>query len=179
VLTANLIEQKGGTKIDLPAFLLDLVNTTLDCVRALKIGCLEVDALKSEAKTAYKDLATIQQELLTSKRGQIEMFQTGVQKSLKSEMKTYSDAVKKSCGDSLTLKKIKTVVKDVVEDRNKNLMIFGLGEVDGENLCLEVENVFSALGEKPRFEAERVGVMDMVKCRAVKDKLTNRNSVFD
>jgi hypothetical protein len=35
------------------------------------------------------------------------------------------------------------------------------------------------LGDKPRFEAERFGVMDMVKCRAVKVKLTNRNSVFD
>jgi hypothetical protein len=170
----NLIEQKGGTKSDFSAFLFDLVNTTLDCVRVLKSGCLEVDALKSEAKTAHMDLADIQQELLTSKREQIEMFKTGVQKTLKNEMKTYSDAVENSHGDSLTLKKIKTVGKDVVEetgppvrilmtdyrnmyikkcvlrltrfsrtlliydvveDRNKNLMIFGLGKVEVENLC--------------------------------------------
>ena len=107
-LTAKLIEQRGGTKIDLAELLFDLVNTTLDCVSVLKSGCLEVDALKSEAKTAYKELADVQQELLTSKREQIEMFQTGVQKTLKNELKTYSDAVKKSCGESLTLRKIKT-----------------------------------------------------------------------
>ena len=47
-------------------------------------------------------------------------------------------------------------------------MIFGLGEDDGKNLCSEVENVFSAFGEKPRFEAEQIGVLDMVKCRAAK-----------
>ena len=179
ILTPDLIEQKGGTKSDLSAFLFDVVNSTLDCVRVLKSGCLEVDALKSEAKTAYKDLAEIQQELLTSKREQIDMFQTGVQETLKNEIKTYSDAVKKSCGDSLTLKKIKTVVKDVVEDRSKNLMIFGLGEVEGENLNSEVENVFTTLGEKPKFEAERVGIVDGIKCRAVKVVLRNRSSVFD
>jgi hypothetical protein len=76
----------------------------------------------------------IQQELLTRKREQIDMFQTGVQETLKNEIKTYSDAVKQSCGESLTLKKKKNVVKDVVEDRSKNLMTFGLGEVKGENL---------------------------------------------
>jgi hypothetical protein len=79
----------------LSAFLFDLLNITLDCVRVLKSGCLEVDALKLEVKTAYKDLDNILQELLTSKREQIEMFQTGVQKTLTSEMKTHSDAVKK------------------------------------------------------------------------------------
>ena len=178
-LTAKLIEQRGGTKIDLAELLFDLVNTTLDCVSVLKSGCLEVDVLKSEAKTAYKELADVQQELLTSKREQIEMFQTGVQKTLKNELKSYSDAVKKSCGESLTLKKIKSVVKDVVDERSKNLMIFGLGEVEGENLSSEVEKVFVALGEKPTFQAERVGRVDMIKCRPVKVVLRDKSMVFD
>ena len=79
-MTANLIEQKGGTKSDLAAFLFEVVNVTLDCVRVLKSGCLEVDALKSEAKTAYKELAEVQQELLTKE--EIEHFHTRMQKTL-------------------------------------------------------------------------------------------------
>ena len=53
--------------------------------------------MKSEAKTAYKELADVQQELLTSNCKQIEMFQTRMQKALKNELETNNDAVKKSC----------------------------------------------------------------------------------
>ena len=58
-------------------------------------------------------------------------------------------------------------------------MIFGLGEVTGENLYSEVEKVFATLGEKPTFEAERVGKVDMINCRPVKVVLGNKNTVFD
>ena len=34
----------------------------------------------------------------------------------------------------MTLSKIKTVVKDIVEDRSRNIMIFGLEETDKEKL---------------------------------------------
>ena len=102
-----------------------------------------------------------------------------MQKTLKNEMKLYSDSLKKTSGDFVTLKKIKTVVQDVVEDRAKNLMIFGLSEVEGENLHSNVVEVFEELGQKPTFEAERVGIVDKVKCRPVKVVLKNRNSVFD
>ena len=58
-------------------------------------------------------------------------------------------------------------------------MIFGLGEVTGENLYSDVEKVFATLGEKPTFEAERVGKVDMINCRPVRVVLGNRNMVFD
>ena len=47
---------------------------------------------------------------------------------MKKELKSYSEAVKKSDVESFTLKKIKTAVKDIVKDRRSNLMIFGLEE---------------------------------------------------
>jgi hypothetical protein len=72
-------------------------------------------------------------------------------------MKSYSDVVKKSSGESVTLKKIKTVVKDIVEDRSRNVIIFGLNESAGENLHAKVKEVFEELDEKPFFKAERVG----------------------
>ena len=178
-LTPDLIEKKGGTKDELAVFLFDFVNIAKDCMKLLKSGCVEVDALKSETKTAYKELAEVQKELLISKREQIEKVEIGVQKTLKNEMKLYSDSLKKTSGDFVTLKKIKTVVQDVVEDRAKNLMIFGLSEVEGENLHSNVVEVFEELGQKPTFEAERVGIVDKVKCRPVKVVLKNRNSVFD
>ena len=174
-LTPDLIEKKAGNKDELAVFLFDFVNIAQDCMNVLKRGCIEVDTLKSETKSAYKELAEVQKEVLISKREQIEKVEIGVQKTLKNEMKLYSDSLKKSSGDSVTLKKIKTVVQDVVEDRTKNLMIFGLGEVEGENLHSKVGAVFEELGQKPIFEAERVGIVDKVKCRPVKVVLQNRS----
>ena len=46
-LTADLIENRGGNKPDLAKFVFDLVNVTLDCVKVIKSGCLEVDCLNS------------------------------------------------------------------------------------------------------------------------------------
>ena len=123
----------------------------------MKSGCLEVDALKSESKNAIKELAEVQSELLQSKRDQIEYFQNGVQSTIKTELKSYSEAVKKSKNEQVTLKKIKTVVKDIVEDRSRNIMMFGLEETERENLDYKVRDIFEELKEKPLFRAERVG----------------------
>ena len=57
----------------------------------------------------------------------------------------------------MTLNKLKSAVKDIVEDRSGDLMIFGLGEVARENLHDKVKEEFEKLNEKPFFKAERVG----------------------
>ena len=56
-----------------------------------------------------KDLAEVQSELLQCKRDQIELelIQAGVQKTIKTEMKSYSEAVQKSKGESVSLSKLK------------------------------------------------------------------------
>ena len=88
--TEELLENKGGTKKELASFLFQVVNCSLDCIRILKSGCLEVDALKSEARCAIKDLAEVQSELLHSKREQISALQASVHTTIKTEMKSYS-----------------------------------------------------------------------------------------
>ena len=93
-----------------------VVNCSVDLIKLLKSGCLELDSLKSEAKHAIKELAGVQSELLVSKREQIDILQSGIQTTLKNELKSYSEAVKKSTVESITLKKIKTAVKDIVEE---------------------------------------------------------------
>ena len=70
------------------------MNCSLDCIKVLKSGCLEVDALKSEAKCAIKHLAEVHSELLQTKRKQIELFQNGVQPTIKTELKQCRDKVK-------------------------------------------------------------------------------------
>ena len=74
-------------------------------------------------KSAIKELAEVRVSycLPLCKRDQIEYFQNGVQSTIKTELKSYSEAVKKSNNEQVTLKKIKTVVKDIVEDRSKKL----------------------------------------------------------
>ena len=156
-LTEELLEKQLKTKKELASFLFKVVYCSLDCIKLLKSGCLEVDALKSESKSAIKDLAEVQSELLQCKRDQIEYFQNRVQSTIKTELKSYSEAVKKSKNEQVTLKKIKTVVKDIVEDRSRNIMMFGLEETERENLDYKVRDIFEELKEKPLFRAERVG----------------------
>ena len=97
-------------------------------------------------------------ELLVSQREQIDILQSGIQTTLKNELKSYSEAVKKSTVESITLKKIKTAVKDIVEDiSSKNLMIFGLEEAADEDIHSTVKEVFMSIEEKPLFKAERIG----------------------
>ena len=45
--TQDLIEKTGGTRKEMASFLFRIVNCTLDCLKLLKSGCLEVDVLKA------------------------------------------------------------------------------------------------------------------------------------
>jgi hypothetical protein len=45
--TEELLENRGGTKKDLASFLFKVVNCSLDCIKSLKSGCLEVDVYDS------------------------------------------------------------------------------------------------------------------------------------
>ena len=104
--------------------------------------------------------------LLVCKNEQLESLQTSVKssvgESVKAEFQSYSSVLQANCPESqkpVSSEMIKKAVKTVVqeEDRNKSLMIFGLSEQDNEELSTVVSEVFSAIGEKPRIEASRVG----------------------
>ena len=118
-LSAEVIEKFCGSKKDISEMLFNMMTVSIDCIKVLQAGCAEVDLLKSESKEAFKELTEVQAELLESKTRQIEMMQTEVKNTLKTEIKSYSDAVKKASGEMITIKKIKSVVEDVVEDRSK------------------------------------------------------------
>ena len=83
--------------------------------------------------------------------------------------------------DSLK-KAVRTAI--VEEDRSKNLLIFGLAEVEGENIEHALSGLFEELGEKPQVQAvNRLGVQrkgavdDRSSCRPVKVTLASTTSV--
>ena len=51
------------------------------------------------------------------------------------------------------------MVKEVVVEKelSSNVIVFGLSEEDSEDLAMSVSDVFQQLGEKPSFEAVRLG----------------------
>ena len=177
-LSAEVIEKFCGSKKDISEMLFNMMTVSIDCIKVLQAGCAEVDLLKSESKEAFKELTEVQAELLESKTRQIEMMQTEVKNTLKTEIKSYSDAVKKASGEMITIKKIKSVVEDVVEDRSKNLMIFGLDDNPDKPMISKVTELFEYLGEKPMFSAERIGRKTPGKVQPVRVALTRADTVF-
>ena len=107
--------------------------------------------------------------------------QSTVQETVQEEIKTYSHVVSKSVQDSAitTPKQLKKVVQDVVaqEDRSRNLVIFGLKENTSEQLDDRVSKVFEQIGEKPRFEAVRIGNQMSGKVRPVKVTVSSSSTV--
>ena len=124
------------------------------------------NSVKHQMFETQETIIKLQSELLACKNEQLESLQTSVKssvgESVKAEFQSYSSVLQANCPESqkpVSSEMIKKAVKTVVqeEDRNKNLMIFGLSEQDNEELSTVVSEVFSAIGEKPRIEASRVG----------------------
>ena len=86
--------------------------------------------------------------------------------------------VSKHCPSSaptFTPENLNNVVRNVVseEDRSRNVLIFGVKETDEEKLCDKGDVMFQQIGEKPLFEAVRVGRKSANKTRPVKVLLGN------
>ena len=92
------------------------------------------------------------------------VVQSSVCESLKEEIKSFSSVVRNGTGSSqkpLSQSVLKKVVQEAVktEDRSKNVMIFGLREEPNEDVNAKVNEVFEAMGEKPRIDVCTVGTI--------------------
>jgi hypothetical protein len=126
-----------------------------------------LELLKTEALGDKRNVIKLQGELLECKDRQLKYLQTAVENTVQAtvqrEFKSYSDVVAKNtsasgpvCTEESLKNAVKTAIKE--EDRSKNLMVFGLGEEDEENLEEKISDLFTDLGEKPRVTAvSRVG----------------------
>ena len=150
--------------------------------------------LHSDVIDSQRTVVDLQKDLLATKDKQLDDLKSvvvaSVEDTVKSELKTYSAAVKESttsaAGPLLNSDRniLKNVIKDVVAegDRSRNLMLFGLKEEKGELLCEKVGQVLLELGEKPKIEASRIGLnkpkdKKQVADRPVKVTLTSSTIV--
>ena len=162
-----------------------------DSLIALRSVCVEflkfqsaTDPLQMELIKSQKQVIDLQAQLLACKSEQLacknEQLQslqstvkTTVEESVKAEFDTYSSKVQ-SPAPAIAADTVKSFVKTVVEeeDRSRSLMVFGLAEASKENLSNKISAVFQDIGEKPRFEACRLGKSisgdDKKKVRPVK-----------
>ena len=146
----------------------------------------ETEPLKSELICTQKQVISLQSELLSSKSEQILEIKSSVKNSVEESVQagfvSYS-SVLQSIKTAVAPETVKTVVKTVLEeeDRSQSVMIFGLCELPNENLADKVSEVFENIGEKPRFEARRIGKTNENKSnksvRPVKVTLSNTSIV--
>ncbi len=138
---------------------LSCLNKVVNLYRKLKV---DTEPLKTELIKSQQQVITLQGELLASKNDQIQSLQssvkTSVEETVKAEFITYS-AKLQTPPPSIAADTVKTFVKTVVEeeDRSRSLMLFGLPDSLNEQLTDKVNEVFQEIGEKPRFEASRLG----------------------
>ena len=113
--------------------------------------------LKSSVIQAQETVINLQNELLAAKDEQLDSVpsavHSAVQLSVKSEIKSYSDAVNSAQKPHVpAIKTLKKVVEQVVQadDRSKNFVVFGLKEETDEDTGKLIDGVLECV----RGEAE-------------------------
>ena len=167
---------------------------TLRRSRMLFLGVSRhIDELQREVIRNQKVTIELQNEVIKCKEVQINGMQQSVQSEIEnlksevkdtfhSEMKSYSEVVKKSANSAADLvpENIQKMMKKVVadDDRSKNLMVFGLEESDDETLRESAIDVLATLDEKPKLESvRRIGVSRSGYRRPVKIAFGNSEIV--
>ncbi len=135
-----------------------------------------IGTLQSEKIVDQDSIIKLQGKLIEKKDDELSSVKCTVQ----SEMKMYSSAVTKSCGEALAPKKIQAAVRSVTEktDRNRNIVIYGVDENEGELLDAKVDEIFAEIEEKPHVQDIcRIGKLNNGKCRPIKLTLSSSDRV--
>ena len=135
---------------------------------------------RENADTFKEEIIKLQRNLIEAQHEQVQAIRSGicedalelvedilkesVKETMNESVRSYSDAVQTGVGESpgnvFTPETLKKVVKEVAveEELSRNVMVFGLPEEESaDKLDDSVGEVFQLLGEKPRFEAVRLG----------------------
>ena len=162
----NLLKPEIKKK-HLAEWLVDTFDIMNRARQALRIAKATIDKLQNETISDKASIISLQNVLIEKQNSQLRE----VSQTVHSEMKSYCDIVKQSCGKSgATTETIRKAVKSVAEeeDRSKKLLVFGLTEEKAENLKDSVTNVFESVGEKPSvMECVRIGSERPGTCRPV------------
>ena len=149
----------------------ECVNQLITIVTKLSMDNRKLNHALESSKTreleAQNRVISLQEELLKCKNIQLESIQNTVQDAVKtsmqSEIKSYSDVLSKptSSAPVSTLKSVKQAVQQVVreEDRSRSFVVFGLKEEKDEDTSRVVDAVLEFIGEKPRQDSVRIGIL--------------------
>ena len=141
------------------------------------VGMIEdFQEMKDEKIKDQETIIKLQDKLIEKREKEI----SSVQSTVKTELKSYSAVVSQSCKAALAQKKIAAAVKKVAdkEDRSKNVVIYGMQEVSGEDLSERVGELLTEIDEKPRIrDCCRIGIVKPDKCRPIKFTLSSNDHV--
>ena len=111
-----------------------------------------------------EELQKVRSVVEISVRDTVEGLKSAVETAVDiSVMKSYSQVASTTAitpaAPILDSRVMRRTIQDASEadERASNVVLFGLSETVEENLKVEVEQVLDAVGEKPLFEAERIG----------------------
>ena len=156
-------------------YLLDRCSMPLMDLAAKQNGQLE--KLKDEKITDQAKIIQLQNQVIEKKNEELKV----VKETVSSELKTYSSVLRESCSAALEPQKIVSAVRKVAEgeDRNKNLIVFGVPEEQGENLDSKVKLMLHKLDEKPRVaDCGRIGQSKPGVPRPIRFKVSSSETVY-
>lgn len=116
---------------------------------------------------------------------QVQALGNVVEQKMESTMKQYSEVLKAADpGNTITLSNIRNIVKQAINtdgiDRSKNVVIFGLEEVNEENTAKAAEKVLESINLKPKItSANRFGRMQENKTRPIRVSFEKSETVHD
>ena len=144
------------------------------------------EELRVERDDLLRKTVRLQEQVIELQDTQLHRVTETVQKDLRS----FSTVLTQNCRSALAPKKIQKGEEkahgkkvDLIPDpdRSKNLMVFGLPEVEAESesvLKCEIEKVLDELDEKPLVVAKRVGLKRQGQERPVIVKLQSREMLL-
>ena len=138
-----------------------------------------IEAQETIIKLQAKVIENRDEELACLKSTVKEELKT-VQTTVQTEIKSYSAAVSKSCSVAFSEKKLQAAVKSVTdkEDRNRNIIMYGVEETAGEDLPNKASAILEEIEEKPLLkDCCRVGMKNSVSPRPVKLCLSSSDMV--
>ena len=128
------------------------------CIPALREAMSKCDEQNHKIIDSQETIIDLQAKVINNRDTELATLKNTVEEELKSvqatvqsEMKSYSSVLSRTCSAALSQKKLKSAVKSAAEeeDRHRNVVIYGVGEDDGEILEEKASKIFQEVGEKP------------------------------
>ena len=128
------------------------------CIPTLQAAMLKCDEQNRKIIDSQETIIDLQAETIKNREKEIASLKNTVKEELKSvhttvqsEMKSYSSVLSKTCSAALSEKKIRAAVKSATEreDRNRNVVIYGVEETPDEILTERTSEILIEIGENP------------------------------